>query len=124
VKTDFKVCFQIQLVYRYITAPLGMLIINFLGPKWLSRDVDPEAEAADALTVTMGTMNMMEDDFDVKAVNGGHGGFPALADTAMHQSLRKARDHVVSTSPSKLPHTIRASIVSLVGLYTLNAVDP
>ena len=34
-----------------LTAPLGMLIINILGPRWLTQDVDPEAEKSDALAV-------------------------------------------------------------------------
>ena len=34
-----------------LTAPLGMLIINILGPRWLTQDVDPDAEKSDALAV-------------------------------------------------------------------------
>mmetsp|Transcript_37353 Transcript_37353/g.92365 ORF Transcript_37353/g.92365 Transcript_37353/m.92365 type:complete len:750 (-) Transcript_37353:101-2350(-) len=32
-----------------LTAPLGMLIINILGPLWLTRDIDPEAQKAAVL---------------------------------------------------------------------------
>lgn len=112
-----------------LTAPLGMLIINFLGPRWLTKDVDPDAEMHDAMAV----VNYEESVSFRKRANGspnpsmlladgsrgvaaGAEGESASMDEGMPTAedlLRDARDHLIDKSPGQLPLSTRRS--SLLG---------
>lgn len=88
-----------------LTAPLGMLIINILGPRWLSKDLDPEAEANIALAVVRAEGSM-----DLAApvlANGKEHAAAAAAD--MQKILKEATDHVQSANPGRSPTKMRTS---------------
>jgi hypothetical protein len=54
-----------------LTAPLGMLIINFLGPRWLSQDVNPERREAEALAVVLEEQEREEENIFLDLAAGG-----------------------------------------------------
>jgi len=101
-----------------LTAPLGMMIINVLGPRWLSRDVDPDAEAAGALAIVYGDDLKGGGDHDHDVARTSFAGA-----NGEHQVLWAAQDHVASASASGLPprlyHPSSPSRSSLDGVSRL-----
>jgi hypothetical protein len=55
-----------------LTAPLGMLIINILGPRWLHRDIDPEA--GDLFRRIVRDANARPRALTCGSIHGGQGG--------------------------------------------------
>ena len=78
-----------------LTAPMGMMIINFLGPRWLSKDVDVDGKMDDLDVALKEATSALPDE-------------PEVCDESEVEVLMAAHDHIVRRRPSLLPPNLRS----------------